>query len=159
MDYHYLIFNQKEFFKSEVLEEVLRERANYYSSKNRLMDFWILVSPNWLFNSQISKKFVQTCFYKKNKNLDNNYYSILISTDIEFIKWVKLRIGDFENIDSFNINLMNYKINGLYGILNTKDYSEILSNNLNYVNSDILINQYNYLLNQKYLKLSKNVID
>ena len=159
MDYHYLVFNQKEFFKNEVLEEVLRERANYYNSKNRLMDFWILVSPNWLFSSDISKKFVKTCFYIKDNNSDKNYYSILISTDIDFIKWVRLRVGDFENIDDFNPNLANYKINGLYGTLNNKDYNDLLSNNSNYVNSDILINQYKYLLKQKYLKLSKILID
>jgi hypothetical protein len=152
MNYYYVIFEQKEFLKNQVLEEVLRERANYYISKNRLIDFWVLTSPDWLFNSEIATKLSKTSFYKK---YNNSFYSVLISTDYEFINWIKLRIGDFENIENPNLNLLNYSINGLYGVLNNPNKLSILSSNLNYIDSNILEKQYNYLLKRKYLKLIK----
>ena len=32
--FHYLIMSQRDLFENEVIEELLRERANFYISKN-----------------------------------------------------------------------------------------------------------------------------
>ena len=154
MDYYYLVFDQKELYKNQVLEEVLIDRANYYVSKNRTIDFWILTSPNWLFSSLILEKLIKTSFYKK---FNNKFYSVLISTDFEFINWIKLRIGDFENIDSSDYNLSNYTINGLYGVLKNSNNLDVFSNNINYIDPVFFSKQYEYLLKRKYLKLNKKI--
>ena len=44
-NYHFIIFEQNDMFKSQTIEELLRERANYYIDKSRLCDFWILLNP------------------------------------------------------------------------------------------------------------------
>jgi len=46
--YYYLIMSQIDMLENQVLEEILRERANYYFSKNKNIDFWLLISPNFL---------------------------------------------------------------------------------------------------------------
>ena len=144
LTYHYLIFSQKEFYKNQVIEEILRERTTYYISKNRLIDFWILNSPNWLFENKFFNKIKNSYFYKKHIN-DTKFtnFSVLISTDFEFIKWIKLRIGDFEDIN-LSKNYQNYTLNGIYGSIDS-NYN-ILFSDKNKIDKDVLLNQYNYLL-------------
>ena len=40
--YYYLVMSQIDMLENQVLEEILRERANYYLSKNKNIDFWLL---------------------------------------------------------------------------------------------------------------------
>lgn len=99
--------SQKDMFENEVVEEILRERSNYYLSKNIPSNFWILVSPKFI-DSKIKTSFLeQTNFYIQKKSeiedkMGSKYFSVLISRNEEFIKWVKLRIGFFESIDKDN---------------------------------------------------------
>ena len=37
--YYYILMSQKQMLQSEVLEEILRERANYYISKKKEFRF------------------------------------------------------------------------------------------------------------------------
>ena len=46
--YYYVLFDQKLFFENETIEELLRERANYYNSKGKFVDFWLLPSPEFV---------------------------------------------------------------------------------------------------------------
>ena len=36
---YYLIFSQKDFLENQVIEEIIRERSNYYISENKNPDF------------------------------------------------------------------------------------------------------------------------
>ena len=53
IDYYYVIMSQKSLLENQVVEEILRERANYYISKKKPLDFWITISPNFLADSII----------------------------------------------------------------------------------------------------------
>lgn len=41
-NYYFILMSQKDFLENQVIEEILRERANYYTSKDKIKDFWIL---------------------------------------------------------------------------------------------------------------------
>ncbi len=123
---HYLLMANFELLKDNVIEEVLRERAGYYLSKNKKNDFWIIHSPQFLFNKETYSNFQDTAFYKKNNK--QNYFAIL-SSDKTFINWLGLRIGYFEPLQKTNdINskkLINYTINGILGT--SKEKNPLLS--------------------------------
>ena len=144
--YHYIVFEQNDFFKNQVIEELLRERANYYVSKNKEQDFWILLNPKILKTTNILEKIKKTQYWKNNKKLkgdkDLTKYVFLTSTDIEFVKWIKLRIGYFEEIEN---PLLKYDLNsnGIYlsnVFLDTKR-NFLLEHNLFSISSEILVEQ------------------
>lgn len=92
MKYYFVLASEDFFLKDEPFEEVLRERANYYTNENLPNDFWILFNPEFVKN------------YRKevNKFINNDSRSIMsiISTNLDFIYWLKLRyqnvvIGEF----------------------------------------------------------------
>ena len=119
INYHYLIMSQQELLQNQVIEELLRERSNYYISQNKNPDFWILTSPEFVENDIIKNKLLGSNFYKKhikeisliNLHAKKNFFACLVSTNKDFIDWFKLRIGDFENLDE-NINKQDYKLDG-----------------------------------------------
>jgi hypothetical protein len=124
---------QQQMLRSEVLEEILRERTNYYFSKKKQIDFWLLISPPFLSSPLLLEKIQKTNFYEQHKELitvDSIYTfsSVLISTDKEFIKWIKLRLGYFENImdlEGKNSSKYEYAADGIYGFLDwTKNLDE-----------------------------------
>ena len=77
-------------------------------------------------------KIQKTNFYTQKKNdlnFNNQLYStIIISTDPEYISWLRLRIGYFENIDETSESNGNrtFKSDGIYGEFN-KNECEITS--------------------------------
>jgi hypothetical protein len=138
--HHYLIFEQNDFFKNQIVEELLRERAGYYITKNRLSDFWILVNPSFLNNTTVLNSINKTNYFIKNEN-KNNFYIVLNSTDLEFIKWIKLRLGYFEEL-----------------FTNSNEKKDLFSNGI-YTNSEVLKNYKikQFLNNNKY-SLSPNIL-
>ena len=64
-DYHYIIMSQKDFFENQVIEEILRERTNYYLAKNKIKDFWLLVSPYFVLSTYLIDKIKSTNFYSQ----------------------------------------------------------------------------------------------
>ena len=68
LTYHYLLFSQKDFLENQIMEELLRERAQHYFLQKKLTDFWIVPSPLFISNPEISKKIKTTAYYKKEKN-------------------------------------------------------------------------------------------
>jgi hypothetical protein len=121
MKLYYILMSQEEMFKNEVIEEILRERTNYYISKNKIIDFWLTLCPNFLNIEEIEN----TNFFKKEKlkkkSIDDKFfYSLLISSNKEFINWVQLRIGFFEKIGKMNEMNDIFKSNGIYGIYDYK---------------------------------------
>jgi len=139
--------SQKELFSNQVIEEILRERTTYYLSKNKNKDFWLLISPNFIKSETIQLKLKKSNFYQQQNsyikpfNDKNEFYVSLISTNLDFIKWIKLRLGYFENFDQNKKLRTDLKSDGIYGSfkINTKD---ILKHYPNYLHPDILITQY-----------------
>lgn len=122
--YYYILMHQKDMLQNQAFEEILRERNNYYLSKNKIPDFWITISPLFIYDKSILENLKKTSFYKKSSAFcsskkeqafeifenDNYFYSALVSVDPEFIKWIKLRFGYFEEIGkSINYNEESYK--------------------------------------------------
>ena len=147
--YYYLIMSQIDMLENQVLEEILRERANYYFSKNKNIDFWLLISPNFLKLNNLSENIKQTNFYKQQKSKissenQKDYYSCIVSLDKEFILWLQLRLGYFETINS-EIN-EKFISDGVYGFFDYIDNSNSLisplKNNFKQLNPSILIKKY-----------------
>ena len=147
--YYYLIMSQIDMLENQVLEEILRERANYYFSKNKNIDFWLLISPNFLKLNDLSENIKQTNFYKQQKSKissenQKDYYSCIVSLDKEFILWLQLRLGYFETINS-EIN-EKFISDGVYGFFdyidNNNSLISPLKNNFKQLNPSILIKKY-----------------
>lgn len=92
MKYYFILTNEEFFLTDEPFEEVLRERSHFYSNENLPNDFWIIPNPEFAKN------------YTKeiSKFMPNNIGSLMsiVSTDFDFINWLKLRyqnilIGEF----------------------------------------------------------------
>jgi hypothetical protein len=127
--YYYLLMAQKDFFENQIIEEILRERAHSYSLQKKKNDFWILVSPDFIQQKNILESIEQTNFYQHADTGTNsggdqeaggelklNYYVAIISLNKDFIKWIELRFGYFENIENLNSKkTLNYKSNGILG--------------------------------------------
>lgn len=150
--YYYLVMTQQDFTKNQVIEEIIRERTNYYINRKDYLNFWVLMSPVFLYSEELTKKILKTNFYKqKQKDLEYNnkiYTSVIISTDYDYICWLKLRLGYFENIEE-SIN-ESFRSDGIYGILeknqNVNPF-EIIKNNLH---PSILVNKYQKSLETYY---------
>lgn len=82
-NYYFALASKNFLLNEEPVEEILRERTEYYDSKNKDIDFWFVINPNLDdFPKSISSY------------IDVNYsYAAIISLDKQFIKWLKLRIG------------------------------------------------------------------
>ena len=88
--YYFALASQNFFLNEEPLEEILRERIEYYRSKNKKIDFWFVLNPNFI-------DFFDFNFHNFNIN---NSYAVIISLDKSFIQWLKLRMG-FVTIGEF----------------------------------------------------------
>ena len=122
--FYYLLMSKLEIFKNNVIEEVLRERANYYFSKNRANDFWLIESPEFIQSQSILKKIEKLNFFEKNQNSE---YFVIISSDKVFINWLALRIGYFEALTTSEKNSKSipYTINGIKGNIQYGRYSNV----------------------------------
>nr|QCI05177.1 hypothetical protein [Centroceras clavulatum] len=88
--YYFVVASQDFLVKEEPIEEILRERKNYYKNICKEIDFWFIVNPSFIDNAM---------FYDNYKTLPKNCAAI-ISLDKQFIQWLKLRIG-FVSIGTF----------------------------------------------------------
>lgn len=82
--YYFVLASNDFLFFEEPIEEILRERYQYYKRINLPLDFWLIRSP----------KFLQTLEMEELRNkLDpSKSYSAIVSTDEIFIRWLKLRL-------------------------------------------------------------------
>ena len=101
MKYYFILATKEFLFEIEPVEEVLRERAHYYTSRSKQVDFWILPSPEFvnIYANELKE------FTKSNSN--ENLVAI-VSTDVDFIYWLKLR---YQNVLSGSFNAPTTKIN------------------------------------------------
>lgn len=82
--YYFVIASEQFLVTEEPLEEVLRERIQYYRRTKKRIDFWLLPSPKFLY----SKDYQKTITKIPNKCL------AIISTNKIFITWLKLRLNN-----------------------------------------------------------------
>ncbi|MDJ1173346.1 MgPME-cyclase complex family protein [Roseofilum capinflatum] len=89
--YHYVLASKKFLMEEEPLEEVLRERTRNYQEKEKEIDFWLVPEPAFLDAPELSAA----------KAKCPQPAAAIISTDPQFITWLKLRLeyvltGEFE---------------------------------------------------------------
>jgi len=122
INYYYLLFFKDDLLKNQLIEEVLREKAEFYISNKKSLDFWIVNSPFFIRNKDFLEKLYNSSYYKKNiyKNYNGNNFSIIISSNKELITWLKLRIGYFEEIDNLGVEKKDLSSDGIFGCLKAK---------------------------------------
>ena len=110
--------SQQDLLKNQVIEEIIRERNNYFINRENPLNFWIIMSPFFLETNDTFNKIKKTNFFKlKKKEIlyqEKFYTGVILSTDIEYINWLKLRLGYFENLDSMELK-NDFRSDGVYG--------------------------------------------
>jgi hypothetical protein len=106
---YYIAMRGDQLLNNEVLEEILRERANRAIANNEPSDAWIEHKDHVnfaLIGSFLDiEKVSTTRYYSQNKieieELDDpkTYFSYLYSSSLKFITWIRLRLGYFEDIN------------------------------------------------------------
>jgi hypothetical protein len=125
--YFYLVMTQQDLLENQVIEEIIRERNNYYINRENSLNFWILMSPSFLLTNEIFNKVKKSRFYSlKSSDLvykEKFYNGVILSTDSEYINWLRLRLGYFENIEN-NILNERFRSDGVYGEIEINDLSD-----------------------------------
>nr|YP_009394879.1 hypothetical protein [Polysiphonia stricta]ARW63441.1 hypothetical protein [Polysiphonia stricta] len=81
-NYHFAIASQNFFLDQEPIEEILRERMQYYKSCNKDIDFWFVLNPHFL---NVLEADVISSDIKHS-------LAAIVSLDKQFIQWLKLRV-------------------------------------------------------------------
>ncbi|NEP01544.1 MAG: DUF2488 family protein [Symploca sp. SIO2E9] len=89
--YYYVLASQRFLLEEEPFEEVLRERTKNYQEKEKEIDFWLVKQPAFLEAPEMAA-------VKKESPKPS---VAVISTNPQFITWVKLRLefvltGEFQ---------------------------------------------------------------
>jgi hypothetical protein len=129
--YFYILMSQKSFVENETIEEILRERTTYRSEQNLPPDFWIIWNPSFLRGSQ--SLIQETNYYFQNKsemvspptcllspNSVQDFMVAIVSLTKEFVQWLEIRYGEFEDISflsSSSLSQKRTKFNGIKGAL------------------------------------------
>lgn len=88
--YYYVLASQR-FINEEPLEEVLKERTRHYQEQEKEIDFWLVHQPAFLEAPELASV----------KAKCPQPASAVISTNPQFITWLKLRLefvltGEFQ---------------------------------------------------------------
>ncbi|MBM0740787.1 DUF2488 family protein [Phormidium sp. CLA17] len=91
MQTYYFILASRNFLDGEALDEVLKERTRYYQEQEKEIDFWLVHQPAFLESPDMATL----------KNQCPQPASAVISTNPQFINWLKLRLefvitGEFQ---------------------------------------------------------------
>ena len=129
-EFHYILMSQQDLIKNQVIEEVIRERTNYCFERKQSLNFWIVLSPIFVYDEMFLNKISKTNFYKQKKEdilfENTNFFACVISTNAQYISWLKLRLGYFEEIENFEELNPLIKSDGICGTYDMKS-SRILS--------------------------------
>nr|ARW68214.1 hypothetical protein [Chondria sp. (in: red algae)] len=95
-NYYFAVASQNFFLFQEPIEEILRERTQYYKNINKEVDFWFVLNPS----------FIASFENKNNYSSFPDTLAAIVSSDKDFIKWLKLRItfvytGSFQSKSIF----------------------------------------------------------
>nr|ARO90412.1 conserved hypothetical plastid protein [Bangiopsis subsimplex] len=104
MKMYYILASKQFLLQEEPVEEILRERLNYYKDNNLSIDFWLVQNLNLLQTPEL----LQSAY-----NLVKDP-AIIISTNIHFIDWLKLRLqyvktGSLNSVDPSILKELNSK--------------------------------------------------
>jgi len=80
--YYYVLASQKFLLEEEPLDEVLRERERNYQEQEKERDFWLVKQP----------AFAELPEMADIKNQCPQPCAAIISTNSQFINWLKLRL-------------------------------------------------------------------
>jgi hypothetical protein len=148
---YYIAMRGENLIRNQVLEEILRERANHRIANNEPLDAWIAHEEyeqefgRILIDAYVDiDQVLGTKYYSQNKaeieKLDNpkTHFSYLYSSSIKFITWIRLRLGYFEDVNKSLDDKPSgeYISDGLYGRVTTS--GEFLGNETN----ESLLNNY-----------------
>lgn len=86
--YHFIIGSSTFLLKNEPLEEMLRERAQFFKREGKPITFWLVKAPEFLNSNQLSG--IQDKLLKA--GLSNVELTAIVSVDQSFITWLKLRL-------------------------------------------------------------------
>ena len=78
-NYYFAIASQNFFLNQEPIEEILRERMQYYKSCDKDIDFWFVLNPSFLDSVDV------------NPTDSQRSLAAIVSLDRQFIQWLKLR--------------------------------------------------------------------
>jgi hypothetical protein len=162
--------SQKDVIKNQVLEEILRERASYYNAKQQEQDFWIITNPTLLFSEKNYSKIMKTKFYKQQitkikyksekTNFNEDFLGAIVSTNMKFIEWLRLRLGYFEDSSILTDNTQaSYVSDGVFGTVDSSFYFKNLKKDKNkfyYLHPDLVNEQNLVSLEQYYEVLNKS---
>ena len=145
----------------ECIEEMLRERTTHEIKENSLKQFWLLpnsyiYSSSFLFEDKLNKSLGERIFSLNKSNVSKKYpiFFTIISTNVEFIAWLKIRMGSFLNLGQFKLeNEKIIKLNDGYEeeafTSHAGFYSEFLFNPISRVEK---INNFMLKYDKNYLK-------
>ena len=168
--FYYILMTQEDLLNSSVTEELLRERSTHYINKNKPIDFWLIDRPLFAFTNKIKTNIKKTNFFS-NKNLFNakelsdnldfclSSCSAIISTNYEYLKWLQLRVGYFEEIpleqNEYKNNPKfinkNYKSDGIFGLLIDSDKNDVYLQK----NNDELKNSLKNIITMRSFEINK----
>lgn len=80
--YYYALASQKFLIQEEPTAEVLKERTRYYHEQEKEIDFWLVKQPAFLEAPEM----------KDIKNKCPQPAAAIISTNAQFITWLRLRL-------------------------------------------------------------------
>lgn len=89
--YYYILASQRFLLEEEPLDEVFRERTRNYQEQEKEIDFWLVKNPAFLEAPEM----------KEIKAKCPQPAAAIISTNRQFITWLKLRLeyvltGEFQ---------------------------------------------------------------
>lgn len=89
--YYYVLASQRFLLEEEPLVEVLRERQRHYQEQKKSIDFWLVQQPAFLETPEMQALKAQC----------PQPAAAVISTNLAFIQWLKLRLeyvlmGEFQ---------------------------------------------------------------
>ena len=86
--YYFVLASQQFLISQEPLEEVLRERIQYYCRTNKKIDFWLLPSPKFLDSEKKVKRYIFIIIKVKLINLycAHNYKLMSIRSTVLYIR-------------------------------------------------------------------------
>jgi hypothetical protein len=89
--YYYVLASQRFLTEDEPIAEVLKERMRYYQEQEKPIDFWLVNQPAFLEAPELAEI----------KSRCPQPASAIISTNPQFITWLKLRLefvvtGEFQ---------------------------------------------------------------
>lgn len=154
MTYYYIIMSQRQMFQNQVLEEILRERTDFYFANGKEIDFWILVSPSFLYTPSFQSRLKETKFYSQfsteiSDQNGNDSFAVLMTTDKSFANWIQLRLGYFETWEDYKTTKNSLSISdGIAERINSEDRKIIknIKSNTILLHPSIRLNQFDSIL-------------